>query len=170
MATDNEKGLERLAVAQALYQELGKIVTTKPKEGDSLRTQADEALRSAWEDSGISQIKPKVNGVPVGTYSVSLTKAKECVAIRVDDRQRFIKWLFSSDGFEYVEWLVAKREQELLDHIKDMGEVPDGCSTKGYVIPESYGGTRLKIDTEKVKDALGCSLPDAAIALLGSGE
>ena len=29
--SDNEQGLERLAVAQALYQELGKIVSTRPE-------------------------------------------------------------------------------------------------------------------------------------------
>lgn len=167
--SDNEQGLERLAVAQALYQELGKIVSTRPKSGESLRTQADEALRSAWEDSGISQIRPKVNGVPVGTYSVSLSKPKECVALKVDDAEAFNKWLFT-DGSEYVQWLVFKHEAELLDHIKSNGEVPDGCSTHGYIIPESYTGTRLKVDSQKVKEALGKQLPDIAVALLESGE
>lgn len=167
---DNEVGLERLAVAQALYQELGKVVATRPRSGESLRSQADDALREAWERDGVSQIRPRVNGTPVGTFSVQLTKPEERVVLEVDDGRAFREWLFGPDGRDYLEWLVDGHVVELLDRIKAEGEVPDGCSTRGVVVPARYRGTRLVVDAEKVRRALGPSLPEVATALLEGGS
>lgn len=169
MTDGNEAGMERLAVAQALYQELGKVVATRPRTGDSLRSQADDALREAWERDGVSQLRPRVNGVPVGTYTVQLTKPVERVALVVRDRQALMDWLLGDEGVPYLLRLADAHMPELLDGIKSEGEVPPGCETRGVVEPARYKGTRLVVDAEKVRQALGDRLPEAAVALLGDG-
>ena len=64
--------LERLAVAQALYKELGAITSTGNPY--SLRGMCDEELRADFEEDGTDRRRITLNGVEVGKLSVKVTK------------------------------------------------------------------------------------------------
>ena len=74
--------LERLAVAQALYKELGEIVSTRTPY--SLRGMCDEELRRDFEEDGTDRRRITLNGVEVGKLSVKVTKPGKPKAVQVD--------------------------------------------------------------------------------------
>lgn len=71
--------LERFAVAQALYDHLGKLIATGSKSRGGLpgelRAEADAAALDAWEQNHADRIQVDVNGLGVGAVRVKTTQA-----------------------------------------------------------------------------------------------
>ena len=164
-----QKDMERLAVAQAVYKAVADIVSTKNPDG--MRAQADAELMDAYTQMGVKSMDLRVEGQKVGTYSVTMAKAvpeKQSARLDVEDHDRLVRWL--------------KADPEALDSLMEMyadqyaqalfaasGEVPDGCDAATVVTPaqpEHAKGTTLRVDARKVAQALKGNLPQAVSALL----
>lgn len=161
--------LEKLAMAQALYCELGKIVKTG--DPDNLRGRADAELREDYESKGTDRYRIKVNGTEVGTLSARFTK--QTVRLYVEDEDEFCKWLIE-DGLGYLmSFIRTQKGQALVDYMASAivadGEVPAGC--RAYEEPARWAGTVIKgCDLGKVSEASGVALPEAVMGFLGSVE
>ena len=149
---------ERLAIAQAIYNHLGKLVSTK--DPDSLRAQADREYKALYEQTGAKSFDVRVNGEKVGTYSIKVSKAepaeeyKKLVVVNGIDLQDFISDLpqgllrdFTQDyKQEFATW-----------YLVEYGELCDGCIVDTVTIeatePAYMGGT-LKVNAEDVANAI----------------
>ena len=150
---------ERLAIAQAIYNHLGKLVSTK--DPDSLRAQADREYKALFEQTGAKSFDVRVNGSKVGTYSIKVSKAKpaeehkELVVIDKDKLRQFMAsnvsdvdfWQFARDYCEeFASW-----------YLEQSGELCDGCMVDTVTIeakePAYMGGT-LKVNAEDVANAI----------------
>ena len=149
---------ERLAIAQAIYNHLGKLVSTK--DPDSLRAQADREYKALYEQTGAKSFDVRVNGEKVGTYSIKVSKAKpaeeykKLVVVNGIDLQDFISDLphgllrdFAQDyKQEFATW-----------YLEEYGELCDGCMVDTVTIeatePAYMGGT-LKVNAEDVANAI----------------
>ena len=140
-----DNGLERLAIMQALYKELGKQLSTRNP--DSLRAAEDAALISRYEEDGTDRRRVNVNGTPVGYLTLKF--AKERPRAIVEDPGAFAEFL-ATDGASMLAEYVREKGQAMADwFIERMdGELPGGCSA--YVEPPHPDGTVLK----------GCELED----------
>lgn len=161
--------IEKLAIAQALYKGLAGIVSTK--DPDSLRSAVDAEYRTLYEETGAKSYDVRVNGHKVGTYSFKDDKdiVKRSDDCTISDSGAFAQWL--KDNAESIaDWDGAAALAE--EWLKDSGEVPDGVSrdVKEWTTVQKGGGT-LRIDSQKVLDALGAELPSAMneVLLLGEG-
>lgn len=71
--------LERFAVAQALYDYLGKLIATGSKSRGGLpgelRAEADAAALDAWEQNHADRIRVELNGLGVGAVRVKTAQA-----------------------------------------------------------------------------------------------
>lgn len=157
--------LSQLAVAQALYQELGRTVRT----GDpgNLRGRCDAYLADGITD----RLNVSIGGERVGSLSARWSKAR--TYLRVTDRSAFADWC-CDDGIGYVrEWIAGGMRGSLADYcaaaiIAD-GEVPAGC--EAVEEPERFDGTVLRVDSEKVAAAFGRNIAAATVyALTGDAS
>lgn len=149
---------ERLAIAQALYNHLGKLVSTK--DPDSLRVQADREYKALFEQTGAKSFEVRVNGAKVGTYSIKVSKAKpeEIVkGIEVKDPEA----LYDNIGFMQIYYLIEfarDHSQEFAEWYGVLtGEALEGCEWVEYVTPATepaYMGGTLKVDPEDVANAI----------------
>ena len=78
----------------------------------------------------------------------------------------FEEWLLS-DGREYLDRLVAIHWPKLAEWAKADGVVPDGCGHEEWTEPQQWAGTTVRVDAQKVADALGAQLPSAIAGLMG---
>lgn len=160
----NGNELGQLAVAQALYHELGRMVRTG--DPDNLRGRADALL----EDGVVDRVKLKVNGKGVGTLSARWAHAR--TYLRVEDRERFADWC-TGDGIAYTrQWIVEGMRGSLADYCTSVlvtdGEIPDGCEVVEE--PERMDGTVIRgCKPDDVAEALGLNLPQATVYAL-TGE
>lgn len=152
--------LGQLAVAQALYNELGRMVRT----GDpgNLRGRCDAYLADGITD----RINVSVGGERVGTLSAKWSKPR--LTVRVTDRAAFADWV-CEDGLGYLrEWIAGGMRGSLADFCATAlvtdGEVPAGC--EAVEEPERFDGTVLRIDSEKVAAAFGRNLAAATVYAL----
>lgn len=141
--------VEKLCVAQALYNIAGKVASTK--DAGNLRAEVDEKYRELFEETGATSFKVRVGGYDVGTYSVLLTKPEKKSFLKVVERDAFMAWCSDNDCI-ITEPDIAKATR-LFD---ETGELPDGCSVMS--IEDDGGkwkGGTLKVDPVKVNNALG---------------
>lgn len=161
--------LSSLAVAQAVYNEVGKVVSTK--RNDSLRAAIDEAAKEKFADSGFDRARVMVNGEQVGTYSLRVSKPteeKHTKRLVVNSYAELEDWMHHNQA--YVENYMVHHCDEFANWVLSQnGEVPDGCEIEEEVVPASDGhvlGGTLKVDAHKVADAMGNALPSAVAGLL----
>ena len=152
------QGRERLYVAQALFKVMGEYVSTT---GDGLRAECDAELLSMYEAEGIKSLDAKVAGQKVGTYSVTVAKEATKEGLRTVDLDALTAWA-TENGFIKMEVDYKRIEA----YFQQTGEVPDGCELYSETIPEHTKGTVLRIDPQKVAEALGAGLPSAVTGLL----
>lgn len=166
-----QKSLDALIVAQAMYKRLGKLVSTKPKGGEtSLRSELDEHLRKIYEEHGADRIDLEFCGMGVGSVSLQFADATERHGLTVTDPEAFDEWLHGEDGVSYV-WAVAeKHKAEILSAASANGECPDGCKPWTESLPRRVTKTRMVVDEDKVLGAITGELPPAYAAMLGDGE
>ena len=149
---------ERLAIAQALYNHLGKLVSTK--DPDSLRAQADREYKALYEQIGAKSFDVRVNGEKVGTYSIKVSKAKpaeehkELVVVNSTELNDFI----AMAPAEYLLRFARAYSGEFASwYLERFGELCDGCMVDTVKIeatePEYMGGT-LKVNAEDVANAI----------------
>ena len=179
--------MEQLAIKQALYSKLGEDVSTKNP--DSMRAQMDEAYVSSYLASVATGASSKtnsvfVNGQEVGTYSVRtrkkkpLEKKKRLVIKDPYALEKFIEdninQCVRNEEMPYAELYAQAMAQNFAEYVLEMyGELPDGCEIVTETIPAQRPqviGTTLKIDADKVADAIGGYLPTTLAGLLGGGE
>ena len=161
--------LERLAVAQALYKELGAIVD----KGNpcSLRGRCDAELRAAWEENGDKTRGIYLNGQEVGTLSVSVSKPGKPKAVQVD-RALGAAWLREQMDERpdwFLGWLGAHMD-DVAQAALDAGEVADGYEPKAASGGEWRGTTLRGCTAERVQEATGVLLTSEVLALLEGGE
>ena len=166
---------EQLYVKQAMFSIIANDVSTK--DPDSLRSALDATLVENYATTGYKSKDAKVNGQKVGTYSVRVGNGRpqrtESV-LRVTDHAKLIDYVLYSDECaderkEYLE-LMAKNFAEYC--VRTYGTVCDGCEMVEHVYPEqppTVLGTTLRIDAEKVGEALRGYLPTAFAGLLEAG-
>ena len=164
---------EKLIIEQAFYKAIAEDVATKNP--DNLRGLVDAEYRALYEETGAKSFDAKLNGEKVGTYSLTISKpteSKEDKICEIDDLDKLREW----DGYANLakHFIFDKTREAVAKYFKDTGEVPPGCVAIDVVYPGSPGGeverTALKVDTEKVAEALGNRLPEAAVLLLGGGS
>lgn len=169
---ENLNDVERLAIAQTLYKIAGELVDTKNP--DSLRGNVDEQFRQLYEQTGSKSFDVKLNGQDVGTYSIRFSKPKESEAR---------EWFEVYDYFELGEWFNEIPDSIIRDYVatnlsdfaewylKTNGEIPPGCGMEKLITPateKQYIGGILKVDVEKVKEAVSGFLPSRYVfGLLG---
>lgn len=162
--------LERLAVAQALYKELGAITSTGNPY--SLRGMCDEELRADFEEDGTDRRRITLNGVEVGKLSVKVTKPGKPKAVQVDIAKS-ATWL-REQLEERPDWLLCwlgARSTEIAQACLDAtGEVPDGYEVRRDMGGEFAGTTLTGCTAERVQAATGVLLQSEVLALLEGGE
>lgn len=156
---------DEILLAQAMYKALGNIVSTKSE--NSLRAQDDKDLIELYETTGAKTFDRKVNGVKVGTSTIKIQPAKDVCDLTITDKKIFDKWLLDT-GIGKTQ--VVFDEKNLYDYIAETGEEPQGAKIHLNTIPQHVSGTVLKIDTEKVFDAMADVLPQNVAALLEQGD
>lgn len=164
--------LAKLALAESVVKACR--AATDPKGGahgaPNLRTDADDALRDAYERDGVDRKRITIGGVEVGTLSARLSKPAEGVAPEIADDAAFVAWLRGSDGgADALMRLVTgyRTRKAVLDAATADGELPDGCRMVERSEPARWLGTTLKVKPDKVAQALAGELPQAVAGLLG---
>lgn len=161
--------LERLAVAQALYKELGAIVSTGNPY--SLRGMVDEELRADFEEDGTDRRRITLNGVEVGKLSVKVTKPGKPKVVQTDRTSAAI-WLREQLGNLpdwLLGWLGSNMDAIAQAALEATGEIPDGYEVKADKGGEFAGTTLTGCTAEKVQQATGVLLQSEVLALLEGG-
>lgn len=162
--------MQELALWKAIADAANERVTTRPKGASNLRTEIDESMIALYETTGADRVKIKLHEQEVGTLSLTFTKPKQGVEMRLSDPRKFIEWLRTTD--EGADTLASalvdyKFQQTLVAAAKDYGFLPDGCAMVEVDEPKHYKGTMLKVDGMKVASAMAGELPSAVAGLLG---
>lgn len=159
--------LQRLAVMQAVYKELGKQLSTR--DPYSLRSMEDASLLASYAEDGTDRRRININGEQVGTLTVRLTKARPRAI--VEDPESLAEWLIG-EGASMLAGYLREKGQGVADWLVERmdGELPDGVTA--YMEPSHPDGTVLKgCEMEDVVSALGLNLTQAvAYALTDGGE
>ena len=168
----DKQEIERLAFAQALYQKLGELVSTK--DPDSLRAAADEFYRELYETTGAKSFEVSIDGQKVGTYSVRVSKAKPAETserLLVEDYGTFSVWIERETNAEVLQLFAKAHMDEFADWLfKETGEIPYGCFTEQTVSlaqPSRYTGGALKVDPLAVLNVMHGKLGTAVRGILG---
>lgn len=165
--------MEQLAIEQALFNKLGADVSTKSH--DSLRGMADEEIVGNYRAMGAKSYDVHVNGSKVGTYSVRLSKEKpqqESKRLVVKDPYAFdayVKEQATDETLEYVHLMMQNFAEFMLE---SYGVICDGCEIVEETIPAQPSqvlGTTLRVDADKVADAINGYLPTTIAGILGDG-
>ena len=164
--------LQQLALLDALQKAAKK--QTDPKNGDSLRSDADVALMEAYAADGTDRRRIIINGLEVGTLSMTFTKASETDELRIIDSDELVRWLQTTDeGTDVLRAVVqgnASTRSAMLNAAKGYGFLPDGCILEHVVTPSRPKGTMLRVKEREVAQALQGELPAAVAGVLMSGE
>lgn len=159
--------IQRLAVAAALEKQVKKMTDTRAV--DSLRTRADDDLRAMFEETGVDRVRIIINGKEVGTLSLSFTKPKSGVEMRVESASKLAEWVCSTDeGRDALMMAIGdvRVQDALVKAAKEYGFLPDGCRMVEVDEPAHIKGTALRVKPEKVADALAGELPQSVAGLL----
>ena len=165
---------ERLAIAQALYNMAGKLVSTK--DPDSLRSEVDASFKELYEQTGSKSFDVKVNGQVVGTYSIRFSKPKESethVELVVDDNDGLYRWFLHSDMQTAAHYVSLDLRKYAEWYLQETGELPYGCRLDKTITPateKEYIGGLLKVDQKKVAEAVSGMLPGGVFGLLEAND
>ena len=169
--TDDTNGLARLALAEAIIKAAREM--TNPRGGahgaPNLRTECDARLREMYEESGTDRQRVTVNGQQVGTLSARVSKPQRVTSLAVTDLDALAAWLKSDDGDGYLRQVIAKAVPDITELCLSDGVVPDGCAVVEHEEPAHWLGTTLRVDKQKVAQALGPQLPQAVAGFLAEG-
>ena len=157
--------MAKVAIAQAVYKTVAEYVSTKSD--DNLRAEFDRAVLEAYDQSGAKSFDINIGNATVGTVSVRKSKEREECSLSVYDQAAFEKWLLNT-GLGHTE--IVYNENSVIEYFTNTGEMPEGASIDLVRIPEQVTGTTLRINTDKVADALAGELPQAVSNLLTGGN
>lgn len=159
--------MERLAVASALEKQVKKLTDTRA--ADSLRTRADDSLRALYDATGCDRVRIEVAGREVGTLTLSFTKPKTGVEMRVDSADKLGDWVRGTDEGRDALMLAlcdTRVQDALAKAAAEYGFMPDGCRMVDVDEPARIKGTVLRVQPDKVARALAGELPQAVAGLL----
>lgn len=162
--------MQELALWKAIADAANDRITTRPKGGSNLRTEIDESMVALYETTGADRVKLKLHEQEVGTLSLTFTKPKQGVEMRVTDTKKLVKWLRETDeGGDVLMTVICgiKLQEAIVKAAMDYGFLPDGCAMVEVNEPKRYKGTMLKVDGLKVARAMAGELPSAVAGLLG---
>lgn len=162
--------MQELALWKAIADAASERITTRPKGGSNLRTEIDESMVALYETTGADRVKLKLNDQEVGTLSLTFTKPKQGVEMRVTDTKKLVEWLRETDeGGDVLMTIICviKLQEAIVNAAMDYGFLPDGCAMVEVNEPKHYKGTMLKVDGMKVARAMAGELPSAVAGLLG---
>nr|DAI44822.1 MAG TPA: hypothetical protein [Caudoviricetes sp.] len=165
---ERELLVERVAFLTALQKKVKEHLDAHA--ADNLRTQLDDELKNLYVQMGVSKLDLKVNGKKVGTVSARLSKPKVEVVPQVKSVAEFVDWIMTSDsGIDTLTRLVTLYPDKVLECATQDGELPGGCEMVKREVAESWLGTTLRVDADKVADAYQGQLPQRIYGLLGDG-
>lgn len=162
--------MQELALWKAIADAANERITTRPKGGSNLRTEIDESMIALYETTGADRVKLKLHEQEVGTLSLTFTKPKQGVEMRVTDTKKLVKWLRETDeGGDVLMTVICgiKLQEAIVNAAMDYGFLPDGCAMVEVNEPKHYKGTMLKVDGLKVARAMAGEFPSAVAGLLG---
>ena len=162
--------MQELALWKAIADAANERITTRPKGGANLRTEIDESMIALYETTGADRVKLKLHEQEVGTLSLTFTKPKQGVEMRVTDTKKLVKWLRETDeGGDVLMTIICgiRLQEAIVNAAMDYGFLPDGCAMVEVNEPKHYKGTMLKVDGLKVARAMAGELPSAVAGLLG---
>lgn len=165
--------MQELALWKAIADAANERITTRPKGGANLRTEIDDSMIALYETTGADRVKLKLHEQEVGTLSLTFTKPKQGVEMRVTDTKELVEWLRETDeGSDVLMTIICgiKLQDAIVNAAMDYGFLPDGCAMVEVNEPRHYKGTMLKVDGLKVARAMAGELPSAVAGLLGMGE
>lgn len=165
--------MQELALWKAIADAANERITTRPKGGANLRTEIDDSMIALYETTGADRVKLKLHEQEVGTLSLTFTKPKQGVEMRVTDTKELVEWLRETDeGSDVLSTIICgiKLQEAIVNAATDYGFLPDGCAMVEVNEPKHYKGTMLKVDGLKVARAMAGELPSAVAGLLGMGE
>jgi hypothetical protein len=165
--------VERLAVATALEKALHSIVNPHGADGhgaENSRTRVDDKLRRMYEEDGVTQLHAKLNGQKVGTISARISKPTSEQVPVIDSIHDFRQWCHANAD-DLIDGLLAQNPTGLVDTVLNAtGELPDGVVMRDNSRPSRFTGTTVRIDPQKVVDALGPELTGTVTKLLTDGD
>ena len=95
---------------------------------------------------------------------MTVAKEKTTTGLRTTDLDALTEWACDHDLMR------AEPDYKRIEaYFAETGDVPDGCEAYTETVPEHAKGTVLRIDPQKVAEALGASLPSAVAGML-TGE
>lgn len=162
--------MQELTLWKAIADAANERITTRPKGGSNLRTEIDDSMVALYETTGADRVKLKLHEQEVGTLSLTFTKPKQGVEMRVTDTKKLVKWLRETDeGGDVLMTVICgiKLQEAIVNAAMDYGFLPDGCAMVEVNEPKHYKGTMLKVDGLKVARAMAGELPSAVAGLLG---
>lgn len=162
--------MQELALWKAIADAANERITTRPKGGANLRTEIDDSMVALYESTGADRVKLNLNGQDVGTMSMTFTKPKQGVEMRVTDTKKLVEWLRTTDeGADVLATIICgiRLQEAIIAAAADYGFLPDGCAMVEVNEPKHYKGTMLKVDGLKVARAMAGELPSAVAGLLG---
>ena len=175
--------IEKLAISQGIYKVIAQNVDTKNP--DSLRGRIDAQMIQDYKRDGIRTKDIRVCGHDVGTLSIKRQSGKPATEDElraypaVEDVEKFERWINGAMDMNrsmLIDFIICYSDDFLDWWMPIVGELPDGCEIVHKLIPgqpavdERIIGTVLKIDENKVADALKGELPFAVAKLLEAGE
>lgn len=159
--------IQKVAVAAALDKQLKKILDTRS--ADSPRAKVDDELRESFEEEGVDRKRIIINRTEVGTLSLSFTKPKLGVEMRVDSAARLADWVRDTDeGRDALMMAIGdvRVQDALVAAATEYGFMPEGCRMARVDEPATIKGTTLRVKPEKVAEALSGELPQTVAGLL----
>lgn len=166
---DREALIEQVSFLTALQKKVKEYLDAHSE--DSPRSELDSMVRDMYQGMGVSKLDLKVRGQKVGTVSAQLSKPVHEIKPMIENGTEFLDWLLTSDGGkDTLSRLIAQKPDLLLELAVADGELPDGCRMVERDVPESWLGTTLRVDADKVAKAYGGELSGAVVGLLGDGK
>lgn len=163
--TSYKELMAQVAIAQAVYKTVAEYVSTKSD--DNLRAEFDRAIAELYDSTGAKSFDMKIGEQKVGSVSLRQSKEKKEYHLDVTDLEAFEDWLIKNGLGHYK---VAYDRDTVIGYISKTGEEPDGATVELVETPAQITGTTLKIDTNKVADAMAGELPNVVSNLLTNGD
>lgn len=168
-----QRSIETLAIAQALYSAAGEMVSTK--DPDNLRGQADDHYKGLYAMTGAKSFDVRIGDEKVGTFSLTVSKPTESVEteeFETYSREELGAWDLGDPAIVRA-YIGYRMDEYARFYFESTGELPPGCRIIKVVHPGDAGGevtrTALRIDRAAVESALGNRLGAATAALLEGG-
>lgn len=175
MTKRRDDGFSQLAVLKTLVDEGTAALRCG---GYGIRGAADEYMNDRWEADGTDRHRIYVAGEEVGSITARVSKRTVVAEPRVTDADALCAWLMdpeNEDGRRALRSLVLSDTRKALKYAMVDGVLPDGVEVVERVEPGGrFEGTTLRVDPDKVREALGCSTVIEALIgaprLLDGGE